>query len=367
MIANKQDLLTRLGAEVAEFVISNRGNDSSQYTGKLRQLQMFRDAVQYSPHLTQGHIDVLFDEGATLESMLEHKKKYHIDGETEADYFRCAGYYADKVYTNHQLTILRGRLQECLDAFIAEIKQLPVDAIIEKAYEIAEKQSIVEKFDYLDSDDFDPQQADAFLTFENPLEEFYGGWPSTDHDDVMDGLSNIASEQLDELMKTSGDITDNPDIQRFRQNYMSKEANQGWTAFAEHLEALKNTVEAEYNAVRMSVGPPALFQQMERARAAYYAYTFNPIEVEVMLTYAQPLQEIINQAARHSTDYESAVISAIGERQAVLSGYMAQLDQLPDFLQGPVREFQARCEAAQLICASTSLGTTGEAEYEPEQ
>lgn len=366
MMANKQNLLTRLGAEVAEFVISNRGNDFSQYAGKLRQLQMFRDAVQYSPHLNQGHIDVLINEGVTLESMVEHKKKYHIDGETEADYFRCVGYYADKVYTNHQLAILRARLQEGLDAFIAETKQLPADAIIDKAFEIAEKQAIVEKFDYLDSVDFDPQQADAFLTLENPLEEFYGSWPSADYDEVMERLSNIASEQLDELMKSSDKSTDDPDILRFRQNYMS-ETNQGLITFAEHLEALKSKVEAEYNAVRLAVEPPALLQQMEDARAAYYSCTFDPMEVEVMLTYAQPLREIVDQAVRHSTDYESAVISAIGERQAVLSGYIAQLDQLPDFLQGPVREFQARCEAAQLTCAAENMPLDEAEGYGPER
>lgn len=363
-MAKKQDLMTRLGAEVAEFVISNRGNDSSQYAEKLRQLQMFRDAVQYSPHLNQGHIDVLYDESVTLESMVEYKKKYHYNGETEADYFRCVGYYADTVYTDHQISILYSRLETALGAFITEIKQLSADEIIEKASEIAEKQYIVEKFGYLDSSDLEPQQVDSLLTLKNPLEELYGGWPTVDYDDIMDCLSNIATEQLEGLMESSEESTDNPDILRFRQNYMS-EANQGRITFAEHLEALKNKVEAEYNAVRLSVEPPALLQQMEDARAAYYAYTFDPIEVEVMLTYAQPLREIINQAAQHSTDYESAVVSAIGERQAQLIGYIAQLDQLPDFLQGPVREFQARCEAAQLI--SASQGTAEDAEYEPEQ
>ena len=78
-------------------------------------------------------------------------------------------------------------------------------------------------------------------------------------------------------------------------------------------------------------------------------------------------EDVYKRQARHSTDFSSAVISVIGAREAELNGYLMRLDQMPEFLQGPLKEFSRRCEAAQAYCPQEPLEPDEAADYEPEQ
>ena len=366
-MSKKQDLLTRLGAEIAEFTISNRGKEPAEYAEKLRQLQMLLNAVEYDPKLTPAQADLLYDKGVTLEDISAKMQGYHLNQDTAASFFHGVEWYADSLYANHRLTELWTRLVKENDAYLDGIRKLPADEIIEKAWEISLFADIIETFSHLDHTDLDSKEADALLTIKHPLKALAAGWPTYDSEDVSDCLVNLASDRQDELLEERGSQTRNADILEYRRNYLAYEDQTQKNPLAERLEALKDKIENDYTAIKKSSATETEQFRLEEARAAYYAHHHTPVDVEVLLTYAHPLREIMAHAVRHSTDFSSAVISVIGAREAELNGYLMRLGQMPEFLQGPLKEFSRRCEAAQAYCPQEPLELDEAVDYESEQ
>lgn len=346
-MSKKQDLLTRLGAEIAEFVISNRGKEPGEYAEKLRQLQMIHNAVEYDPKLTPAQVEFLYDKGVTLEDISVKMGEYHLDKDTISSFFHGVEWYADRLYSDHRLTVLYDRLKEENDIFLEGIRALPVDKIIEKAGQIAEYANILEVISQLNHNDLESQQVDALLTIEHPLKELSEGWPTYDSEDVSNFLSDLAYDQQGELREERGVPTERADILEYRKNYLAYKDKVQENPYAERIEALKSKMEADYASIKRVCATAKAIQLVEEARAAYYLYSPTPVEVEVLLTYTHPLKEIINHAVQHSTDISCALTSVISAREAELTGYLMRMDEMPEFLQGPLKEFSQRCEAGQ--------------------
>ena len=95
------------------------------------------------------------------------------------------------------------KLSEEFDKYLDEIRNLSIDDIIEKSYEITIKAEIVKTFYYYfmgDSEEFD-----AISMLDNPLDYFYQKWMDSDteniHTIIEDNVNNTLYDLVEEVEK----------------------------------------------------------------------------------------------------------------------------------------------------------------------
>lgn len=104
----------------------------------------------------------------------------------------------EAVSTNYNKRLYE-KVQNEYNEFIAQLKQMPPEEIIEYSYQKVIKEDIV---CIIENDDLSPHKAKALLQLRNTLQDLYDEWLSTDYSQ-MEALRDVVAQRAESALKES--------------------------------------------------------------------------------------------------------------------------------------------------------------------
>lgn len=367
-MADRMDLMVKMNAELHQFTrdhpaaISDPNSESAYHYIKMQRICVLLSLLPMGAEKLNVLMDM--DNHDTLQSILYFQRKNsHADERLDALPV-CVERYVDEIYKECRRVSLINRMEKNCEDFNAEVEKLPPRKIIESAGAIRAKEDIVfhsgDMVDKLDLSDIE-----ALLTLENPLEAIYQAWLKQEGRD-MGNLDEIASQEADirrGYLEHRTGAPESDDEQLYRENHLNVSDPLPMLHYMERLDKLWSVADDEfYQDVDDLNQYRKVYDYMNSPRIAGVGV----INLEALLTFSKPLEEIIRQMERYH--YEAAVSTEMiaAQRLTELSTYMGRIDNLPVFLQEPIRAFKRQFEQAQAM-AFQMVAPAQAAEQEDEE
>lgn len=194
-------LKEKLNHEIHRFVIpSEEVPTGAPYFEKLRVMLSVKNELENIP-LCGAQYEMLLDMENPLEAAFQFWN--NLDPETCAtrrtNFSETTYYFLLQEGTAYRGSLLYDRASAEFDSLLEELKGLPPETIIDRAYEKVLKEDFLA---HLEPGSLNHWEIDALLTFEKPLASLYGEWMDNDlsHMDLIrqtcDDLVSYQEKQL---------------------------------------------------------------------------------------------------------------------------------------------------------------------------
>lgn len=350
-MADRMELMEMLHTELHQFTRDHPKAVSDPYSESAYQYTAMRRSCVLLSLLPMGveKINVLMDmdNHDTLQSILYFQKKNASILSRHKSRSFCVELYVDEIYKEYRRAALVERLGKNYGAYEAESEKLSQRQIIEHARELGAKDSIV-RFSGKMANRLDLADMEALLTLENPLEAIYRVWRKQRCRDT-ENLAGIASEVAKSrrvYLDSQTGAPESDDEQLYRENHMNVPDPLPVLHYMERLDDFWSVADDEFNDLDLDVVDLKQYRKVYDYMNSPHIAGLGLINLEALLTFSKPMGEIIRQMDRYQ--YEAAVSTEMiaAQRLTELSTYMSRIDNLPTFLQEPVRAFKKQFEQA---------------------
>ena len=368
-MADRMDLMVKMYAELHQFTrdhpaaVSDPNSESAYHYIKMQRICVLLSLLPMGAEKVNVLMDM--DNHDTLQSILYFQSKNSRTDKRLDALPACVDRYVDEIYKEYRRAALINRMERNCEDFNAEVEKLPPRKIIENACAIHAREDIVFHSGDM-TDKLDLSDIEALLTLENPLEAIYQAWLKQEGRD-MGNLDEIASQEAEVrrgYLEHRTGAPESDDEQLYRENHLNVSDPLPMLHYMERLDKLWSVADDEfYQDVDDLNQYRKVYDYMNSPRIAGVGL----INLEALLTFSKPMGEVIRQMDRYH--YEAAVSTEMiaAQRLTELSTYMGRIDNLPIFLQEPVRAFRKQLEQAQAMAFQMAAPAQDPAEPEDEE
>ena len=201
--ATRSDLNQKIESEAKKVFNSASSEDLSNFHSEVEIKYKIRNEL-YNMFMSDEMIQALWTKDNTLDDVY----RFYVDENKDNQVFLALFEYLEKAEHEYIDGMLYDRIKAEYETRLEEIRKMPPNEIIEKAYELVMLEDIRIAFEC--DNELDTEQVKALLSLESPLWSVYHDWKKSDFSQ-MDDIRYVINETANETASEMGENSYEPD------------------------------------------------------------------------------------------------------------------------------------------------------------